>query len=160
MAAAVYEVRARAGAWFQAAARGNVESTVGAEGLVWGDNVWAEVETATELDDLLDRLERDAREQEPFVVELSVAGRGSLGIGLGRAAAVLTFMPDERDADQRVARAGARRNGSGPLAFRFRGDPAEFPPEAAIDARLARDAVRAFLLGGELPEALDWVSAA
>jgi hypothetical protein len=132
-----------------------------AQGLLTAENVWAEVSSVGQLDGLLDRLELSARD-EPFVVELSRAGRGSLGLGLGAAEAVLTFQPEEPGAPLLVARRRRFRRAAPhePFRFRFRGDADDFPPEAAVEGDEAREAMRAFLRTGETPAGLDWIEIA
>jgi hypothetical protein len=127
-----------------------------AKGLVSGENVWAEIDDPGELDGLLDRIERLAREDEPCVVELSLARRGSLGVGLGGRAAILTFEPEDPDAPRLVADDGEPHEGDDWLPFRFRGHPAEFPPSSAVDGALARRAMREFLARGEVPAGVHW----
>jgi hypothetical protein len=107
-----------------------------------------------ELDQHVDRLEQLGRAGEPFIVELVDPDGGTLAIGLGRDLSVATF--ERADGEPPYLLSAGEGGGSDPLVFFYAGTWTEFPPEAAIPAALAREALREFVRRGERPGNLAW----
>lgn len=121
--------------------------------LEWGENSVREVGSVEELDQVLDELEAKARD-DPFLVELSRDGDGSLSMGLGRGLTVLDYVPADLDPPYLQAYAPSAAGGS--LWFRFRGEASEFPPRAGVPVDAGRRALRHFLRTGQLATELAW----
>lgn len=114
-----------------------------------------DIASPDELDDLLDRLDKIARDGEPIVVELISSSGGRLGVGLGAEHSVLTFKgSDDPPYFQSAGRGSPPSNEE--VGFYFQGHWSEFPQEALVPARDARRAAQEFMASRSRPEAVEW----
>jgi Immunity protein Imm1 len=115
----------------------------------------APIHTVEALDERLDRLDATGRGAEPFIVELIDPERGTLAIGVGRDWSVATFERADGEPPYLISQ-GDAGVAPEPLVFFYGGTWSEFPPEAAIPAAVAREALRSFLRRRERPDNLRW----
>lgn len=119
--------------------------------LTWGIDQSAEVSTVEELDELLDHLATQARDQGMIVQAATCSGR-TLAIGLGREESVLTYFDDNGDSFTSVG----VRDREDYLSFEFGGDISEFLGAKAVPESAARAAAREFFKEGKRPELVQW----
>jgi hypothetical protein len=122
--------------------------------VVWGEDGEAVVAGVDELDELLDRLAREAESGDPFVVELVADDGATLSMGLGRPLSVVDYVSASLDPPyfQSVGQDGHDE----PLVFYYRGEWSEFAPESAIPTEQARAALRRFIESQSLPDNINW----
>jgi hypothetical protein len=122
----------------------------------WGQGQREEVESAAELDGLLDRVAVEARAAgKPQDVQVTVAAAGTLGIVLGDDRSVLNHIPADSDPPYMVS-VGAEA-GEDPFVFYVAGDHySESLRRNTIPLEAARAAMRHFLATGELSPEVQW----
>lgn len=122
--------------------------------LVWGTSGQAGVSSVEDLDRLLDRLTRDAKNTEPFIVELVADDGSTLSIGLGRELSVVNYVSASLDPPylQSVGDGDNQED----LVFYYRSDWSEFALDSAVPAARAKAALRRFFETAELPDNIDW----
>lgn len=122
--------------------------------VIWGESNEAHVLSVSALDRLLDELTGQAEQDKPFIVELVADNGATLSIGLGQPLSVMNFVPASLDPPyMQSANANA---GADELAFYYKGDYSEFPPESGIPVDQAREGLRRFFVTGELPDNITW----
>jgi hypothetical protein len=124
--------------------------------LTRGEADLVEIETVHDLEDELNRLSDAAASTRPFIVELTLDNGDMLGIGLGRAESVVTFLPATGMPPYYHARGIASSN-EPTLQFDLAGEPTEFPGTQGVPVEQARRALVAFLETGRRAEFLAWV---
>jgi immunity protein Imm1 of predicted polymorphic toxin system len=111
--------------------------------------------TVASEQELMDRLERIAAEADeaPPLVQLSMPDGSSLAIGVGREQSVVTYIRSLNEPDY-LSRGTAEA--SQPPVFYYHGADSEFPPDAAVPAGDACEAMRRFYRTGKRPDNIDW----
>lgn len=121
--------------------------------LSW-DEAASRVPVDTE-DELMERLRDIARTaaEAPPLVELLMADGSSLAIGVGREQSVVNYIrsPDEPDYLSKGSEAAQE-----PPVFYYHGTYSDFPPDAAVSAEDAYEAMRRFYRSGERPDNIQW----
>jgi Immunity protein Imm1 len=124
--------------------------------LSWASDASVPVGSVRELDERLDELDRQAREDDkPLVAGIQQPDGRALSIGLGRDRSVLNYMasldpPYYTSHDPEVD-----DNGDW-VVFYYYGHWSEYPEDAAVPMDDAREAAHRFLETGERPENIDW----
>ena len=122
--------------------------------LSWAENASVSVHSLQELDQRLDELHRQAREEQGLIAGIERPDGTALSIGLGRDRSVLNYMSSldppyftsyDPESDQ-----------EGTVVFYYYGQWSEFSADAAVPMDDAREAVRRFYENGERPENIDW----
>jgi Immunity protein Imm1 len=121
--------------------------------LEWNNHA-VPVGSVAELDRLLERLTAEADAEQPFIVTLGRDDDSSLSIGLGRPESVASYISPGLGPPHFLSRGGGGHDG--PVEFVFSGEVTEYPPESAIPAEAAREALRVYFETGELTSELDW----
>ncbi len=122
--------------------------------VVWGEANEVPVSTVAELDDVLGHVRSEADVHAPLIVELFLDDGASLSIGLGQPLSVANYVPASLDPP--YLQSVADSSGANELAFYYRGDYSEFPPESGIPVEEALAGLRHFLETGRLPENIKW----
>jgi hypothetical protein len=122
----------------------------------WGQGERAQVETAAELDALLDRVADEARAMgKPQDVQVTVASAGTLGIVVGGDRSLLNHIPADSDPPYLVSVGG--QGGEDPFVFYVAGDHySESLCRNTIPMELARVAMRHFFTTGSLTHEVEW----
>lgn len=125
-------------------------------GVEWGLGPRQEVVAEHQLDDLLDRIDADARRDgRPQDVQVSVEGAGTLGIVVGSEWSVLNHVPADRNPPYMVS-VGPDQSDD-PVTFFVAGDHhSETLRRNTIGQDEARAAMRHFVATGELTSELTW----
>ena len=108
-----------------------------------------------QLRTLIDAVEADARAGTPVLAALATA-IGTLAIGLGGEASVLSFTPASLDPPYFASRSEPGTVWPGSLTFVYGTDETEFPADQAIPVDLAKKAVEHFFRFGALPDTVAW----
>ena len=118
------------------------------------------VASVDELDALLDGLhERFASEGRQVLVLVEREGRpGSLGVGLGGAMSMLSWLDLDHGEDV-VSLGGGQADGGGYVAFEYAGQASEYPRSVLVPLPVAREAVRRFAATGQRPGSVRWQQA-
>ncbi len=125
--------------------------------LVGWDDQEARVGGVQELDDLLDRLQREFAADLPHLVTVELEAGDSLAIGLGLPWSVLSFVAASREPPYYVS---VGDGGFGQdIGFVFGGELSEYPSRNVIPLSVARTALRQFCLTGSLPATVSWEDA-
>jgi hypothetical protein len=121
--------------------------------VVWAEGEAAEIQSAEELDTLLDALHAQAA-SEPFIAEVVLASGESLSVGLGSERTVLNWVSSTGEPPYFGSQGDP--NATGVVVFRYFGSLSEFPGTSAIPVETGRRAVREFLVAGHRPETFAW----
>ena len=122
----------------------------------WGHGQRGQVETAAELDALLDRVAVEAGAAgRPRDVQVTVATAGTLGIVMGADRSVLNHIPADSNPPYLASVGG--HEGENPFVFYVAGDHySECLRRNTIPVEAARAAMRHFLTTGELSPEVEW----
>ena len=113
-----------------------------------------EVRDAIELHNTLDRLDREAAQSAPFIVEISSRKGEVLSIGIGRDVSVACFIQADRSLPSFIS-LGADPSRE-PVEFLFDGESSEYRGKNVISKHEAIQAVLEFFESNERPKAVKW----
>jgi hypothetical protein len=123
--------------------------------LEWDEGRVVHLHDGEELEAWIDTLSAEARRGTPFLAELVHEDGSSLSIGLGHSLSVLNYVRGSGDPPYLQSR-GMPTPSRAPLAFLYRGDVSEFPPESLVPTDAARAALRLFFERGVLSDDIEW----
>ena len=121
--------------------------------VVWGESGEADVDSADELDSLLDALHAQAV-SDPFIADVVLATGESLSVGLGSDWTVLNWVSSTGEPPYFGSQGDT--SATGVVVFRYSGSSSEFPSASAIPVESGRRAVREFLAAGHRPQTVAW----
>ena len=122
--------------------------------LEWGGRS-ADISSVEQLDEVVGRLEDEARAGEPFIVELYSEAGDMVSIGLGRPETVISWIACTQDPPYLASR-GPWADDGDPVEFMVGGELTEFAKDTLVDVAQGREALRAFFTTGELPRNVSW----
>lgn len=122
----------------------------------WGHGERREVDSASDLDALLDELDVEARASgKPQDVQVTVGDSGTLGIVVGGARSVLNHIPADNNPPYMVSVGGV--GGHQPFVFYVAGDHySETLRRNTIAPKAARAALKHFVATGALSPEVEW----
>ncbi len=122
----------------------------------WGHGPREDRVEEHQLDDLLDRIDAEARRDgRPQDVQVTVDGAGTLGIVVGAEWSVLNHVPPDRNPPYTVSVGSDQTDDV--VTFYVAGDHhSEVSRRNAISRDVARAAMRHFVATGELQPAVAW----
>jgi hypothetical protein len=114
-----------------------------------------EVASIEELDGLLDSLHIDfSSAKDPTLISVWREDGNCMAIGLGAERSALSFT--RADLDPPYYSSVGEAEGSRLIAFNFGGTMSEYPWRNTVPLDAARDAIRRFCLGEDLPANIRW----
>jgi len=119
----------------------------------WGQNDVAVVDSADAFNELLTRLEAEAR-RRPILIDVIASDGRSLALGLGRNQAVLSLAGPEGSPPY-FASVGDE-DARGDISFEYHGELTAFRLRNAVPISSACTAARQFLSQPGLPDAVRW----
>jgi Immunity protein Imm1 len=122
----------------------------------WGHGPLQRSVREDELDELLDRISSDARQDgRPQDVQVTVEGAGTLGIVVGADWSVLNYVPQHLNPPYMIS--VGQEQSEDPVAFYVAGDHhSEALRRNTIKTEAARAAMRHFAASGSLSPDVDW----
>lgn len=112
------------------------------------------VNSVKELDEFLDKLTQETKDDLPFTATLTYKDGSSLSIGLGRDGSALSYISSSLDPPYYMSLGDSRRKE--PIEFVFGNEMTELPPWSTIPTENAREALRYFFKTGKLWSQIKW----
>ena len=124
--------------------------------VIWGDgdDQHEEVSSIAQLDEVLDRVQGFAEEEQPPIIDVEVPDQGVMRIGLSAQGAVLSVMSSSLDPPY-FNSVGNHEDGPD-LTFSYRGHWTDFPVRFSVPVADSREAAKRFALGEFLPNNVKW----
>ena len=124
--------------------------------LHWDATKGVEVESLQGLDNTIDRLQKEAAQSRPILVEVIRSTGDVLIIGLGLENAVLNYTPATKNPPYYVSVREGAETTEDTVVYYFFGAHTEFPSRFLIPMQQARLALRHFVETGHLAKEINW----
>lgn len=122
--------------------------------VTWGLDGIKRVESLAELDEVLDVLSTQFRDERAVLAVIEAPSGASLAIGLGRASSYLNFIMASKDPPYYSSVGDADADGA--EVFLFADEWSEYPKRNLVPIDVAREAARHFFEYGERTPRIAW----